>query len=60
MNIFIKTKESHKKQNLQLRRQQRNTVWMYPDNCPLRKTAPRLGLVFGSRLESVLGLGATK
>ena len=29
---------------------------MYPDNCPPRKIAPRLGLGFGSRLELVLGL----
>ena len=30
---------------------------MYPDNCPLRKIAPQLGLGFWSRLGLVLGLG---
>ena len=29
----------------------------YPDNCPPRKIAPRLGLGFGSRSRLVLGLG---
>ena len=29
----------------------------YPDNCPPRKNAPRLGLAFWSRLRLVLGLG---
>ena len=29
----------------------------YPDNCPPRKITPWLGLGFGSRLVSVLGLG---
>ena len=33
---------------------------MYPDNCPPRKIAPRLGLGFGSRLELVLGLGCNQ
>ena len=37
-----------------------NLFYRYPDNCPPRKNAPRLGLGFGSRLELVLGLGGNQ
>ena len=33
---------------------------LYPDNCPPRKIAHRLGLGFGSRLVLVLGLGSNQ